>query len=69
MTEIAKTTRTTKTTQTATNKELSAGLAEIKGTTEMTETTGIRFRGTGAIPPPYRAIGYSYTLSLFVFQV
>ena len=25
--------------------------------------------GTGAIPLPYRAIGYSYTLSLFVFQV
>ena len=25
--------------------------------------------GTGAINPPYRAIGYSYTLSLFVFQV
>ena len=25
--------------------------------------------GTSAIPPPYRAIGYSYTLSLFVFQV
>ena len=30
---------TTKTTQTATNKELSAGLTE---TTEMTETTGIQ---------------------------
>ena len=30
-------------------------------------TSGTKLSGTGAIPP-YRAIGYSYTLSLFVFR-
>ena len=34
--------KTTKTTQTATNKELSAGLADVTGTTEMTRKTGSR---------------------------
>ena len=38
-TEIMK---TLKTTQTATNKEFSAGSKEITGTTEMTKTTAIR---------------------------
>ena len=33
--------KTTKTTQTATNKEVSAGLAEITETAQMTKTTGI----------------------------
>ena len=37
-------TETTMTTQTATNKELSAGLAEITGTTETTKTTGCKPR-------------------------
>ena len=40
-TEITKTARTTKTILTATNEELSAGLAEIDATTEMMKTTGI----------------------------
>ena len=35
-------TKTTKTTQTATNKELSAGFEEITETTKMTKTTGIQ---------------------------
>ena len=35
-------TKTTKTIQTATNKELSAGFAEITETTKMTKTTGIQ---------------------------
>ena len=35
-------TKTTKTTPTATNKELSAGFAEITETTELTKTTGIQ---------------------------
>ena len=34
--------KTTKTIQTATNKELSAGFAEITETTKMTKTTGIQ---------------------------
>ena len=38
-TEITKTTKMTKATQTATNKELSAEFAEITKTTEMTKTT------------------------------
>ena len=38
-------------TQTATNKELSAGFAEITETTEMTKTTGIRGANHG-FPKP-----------------
>ena len=41
-TEITKMTKTTKTIQTATNKELSAGSAEITETTKMAKTTGIQ---------------------------
>ena len=44
-------TKTTKTTQTATNKELSAGFAEITETTEMTKTTGIQGANHG-FPKP-----------------
>ena len=45
--KIAKTMKTTKIIQTATNKELSAGFAEITETTKITKTTGIRVANHG----------------------
>ena len=50
-TKMMEITKMTKTAQTATNKELSAGLAEVTDTTEMTETTGIRGANHG-FPKP-----------------
>ena len=56
-TEIMNLTRTTKKTQTATNKELSAGSAEkITATMEVTRTTGIR--GANHWFPKQRALIY-----------
>ena len=46
------TTKTAKTAQTATNKELSAGFAEITETTDMMKTTGIR-RANHGYPKPW----------------
>ena len=50
--------KTTKTTQTATNKELSPGLAAITETTEMMETTGIH---------PKNLLRLFFALNLFIF--
>ena len=60
-------TKMTKTTQTATNKELSAGLAEITETTEMTKTTGIRGAKHGF--PKQRSSGASRGAPLTGSQV